>query len=110
MGIELRHQIQEFLNLNTIKPDEIRKLLNAKADAVDFINLKANKVDKDQLKDDVSERKVRSKQFEHMLIIMIEMIRNNIKTMYKVDNTIANDLKYMLKQALTVYFWVTGDK
>lgn len=121
MEVELRHKIQSFLELNTIKPDELHKLLKAKADISDINLLDASKVDKKDYVDVSFERKIRGKQFEHILIIVIEMIRNNIKTVGKIDDVISGKLKCMslyitscfidiLKQALTVYYWITGGK
>lgn len=87
--------------------DEIRSLLMWKADKVDVVNLEKVKAEKIDLKLTDNMNELHQKQMQHMIIIMIEIIKSSWKLWDKSSQTNSN-LKYLFRQALTVYSWMKG--
>lgn len=106
----MRKRIQAFLKDNTIRPEEIKSLLSSKADRSDLIELKTNKADRSEVSNNDLKIKVKEKQVEHVIIIMIELIRLKLKSTKNIENPYTAQLKYLLKQALTIFQWVKGEK
>ena len=49
------------------------------------------------------------KQMKHIIILLVELIKNNSKLWEK--NTVVNsNFKYLYKQALTIFNWMSGNK
>ena len=74
--------------------------------------MKINKADKTEVSNSKLKEKVKDKQLQHVIVILIEMIRNNVKLVALLNNdnsqNIIKQSKYLLSQALTVFYWING--
>ena len=67
------------------------------------------KADKSEINKTDLNIKVKEKQVENMIVIVIEMIRLHLQASKHMDSTIISQFKYILKQALTIFQWMKGN-
>ncbi|CAI2358779.1 unnamed protein product [Moneuplotes crassus] len=105
----VRARTNEFLEKNTIKPDEIKKLLAAKANYCDVMDLK-KKADITETNKNEIRFKTNEKQAEHIIVLLIETLRLNLKESSHFGKSTISQFKYILKQAITIFQWMTEGK
>lgn len=89
--------------------DEIKSLLISKADKVEILNLDKSKAEKIDLKLNENMNVISQKQMKHIIILLVELIKNNSK-LCDQNSVPGSNFKYLYKQALTIFNWMSGYK